>query len=275
MQNTSILIIALSLTLNGMASAAQNDAATGKASAKPAFHPHLAAARIDALVEKKLADQKLKPNALTTDEVFLRRVYLDVIGRVPTQKEAVDFLNSKEADKRAKLIDALLASDGYAQNFYNFWADVLRHKTTGIGGGQSITAGLAYTKWIKDSLRENKPYDQFVREMLTASGKTYENGAVGFYIRDYNMPLDNMAVTTQIFLGTSIVCAQCHNHPFDKWTQMDYYQIAAHSYPVTGTNALVNPAFNTALYGGKSKGSSGNSNRPPPSPNTTASASPR
>jgi hypothetical protein len=72
--------------------------------------------------------------------------------------------------------------------------------------------------------------------------RRYENGAVGFYIRDYNMPLDNMAVTTQIFLGTSMVCAQCHNHPFDKWTQMDYYQMAAHTYGMTGTNGLTNPA---------------------------------
>jgi hypothetical protein len=77
--------------------------------------------------------------------------------------------------------------------------------------------------------------------MVTADGKTYENGAVGFYIRDYNMPLDNMAVTTQIFLGTSMVCAQCHNHPFDKWTQMDYYQMAAHTYGMTGTNGLSIP----------------------------------
>jgi hypothetical protein len=77
-----------------------------------------------------------------------------------------------------------------------------------------------------------------VRETGHCDGKTYENGAVGFYMRDYNMPLDNMAVTTQIFLGTSMVCAQCHNHPFDKWTQMDYYQMAAHSYGMTGTNGL-------------------------------------
>jgi hypothetical protein len=108
---------------------------------------------------------------------------------------------------------------------------------------------------VRESLAANKPYDQMVREMLTADGKTYENGAVGFYIRDYNMPLDNMAVTTQIFLGTSMVCAQCHNHPFDKWTQMDYYQMAAHSYGMTATNGLSNPVLAGIFggYGSKSK----------------------
>src|SRR5262249_48224882 len=162
--------------------------------------------------------------------------------------------NSKDADKRSKLIDHLLESEGYVQNYFNFWADVLRLKSTSIGGGQTLPAGLAYTKWLKDSLRANKPYDEFVRDLLTAHGKTYENGAVGFYIRDYNMPLDNMAVTSQIFLGAQIVCAQCHNHPFDKWTQMDYYQIAAHSYGMTGTNALINAGFNQTIYGGTKKG---------------------
>ena len=105
-----------------------------------------------------------------------------------------------------------------------------------VGGNQSLPAGLAYAKFIKDSLASNKPYDQFVRELLTAEGKTYENGAVGFYMRDYNMQLDNMAVTTQVFLGTQMVCAQCHDHPFDKWSQIDYYQMAAHTYGIRATN---------------------------------------
>ena len=212
------------------------------------------AAKIDALVAKDLAKNNLKPNALTTDEVFVRRVYLDVVGRVPTRKETLDFLGSKEADKRAKLIDTLLAGDGYSQNFYNFWADVLRLQSSSIGGGQTLPAGYAYERWLKDSLRTNKPYDQMVREMIDARGSTYENGAVGFYVRDYNMPLDNMAVTTQIFLGTSIVCAQCHNHPFDKWSQMDYYQMAAHTYGMTATNGMQNRDVYKTIANGSKKG---------------------
>jgi hypothetical protein len=208
------------------------------------------AAKIDELVTAKLAKEKIQPNAPASDEIFVRRVYLDVAGRIPTIQETTEFLKSSDADKRGKLIDELLASEGYVQNFYNYWADILRLKSNMIGGGQSMPAFYGYSKWLKDSLRDNKPYDQMVREVVTADGKTYENGAIGFYIRDYNMPLDNMAVTTQIFLGTSMVCAQCHNHPFDKWTQMDYYQMAAHTYGMTSSNGLTNPLLAQAMYGG-------------------------
>jgi hypothetical protein len=208
------------------------------------------AAKIDELVNSKLAKEKITPNKAASDEIFVRRVYLDVVGRIPTLQETTLFLKNSDPDKRAKLIDELLASEGYVQNFFNYWADILRMKSQMIGGGQSLPAFYGYANWLKSSLRDNKPYDQMVREAVTADGKSYENGAIGFYIRDYNMPLDNMAVTTQIFLGTSMVCAQCHNHPFDKWTQMDYYQMAAHTYGMTGSNGLTNPLLAQAIYGG-------------------------
>ncbi len=226
--------------------------------AVPALDVAKTAAEIDALVLKKLEQEKLAPNALTSDDVFLRRVYLDTIGRIPTLKETQDFLADTAADKRAKLIDHLLASDGYVQHHFNFWADILRFKNTLTNGGNA--AGAAYAEWIKKSLAENKPYDQFVRELLTAEGKTYENGAVGFYIRDYNMQLDNMAVTTQVFLGTQMVCAQCHDHPFDKWSMMDYYQMAAHTYGIQSTNGLVGRSLPTG-YGNGGKKSGGMSSR--------------
>ncbi len=218
-------------------------------------------AQIDQLVSAKLEKEKLQPYAPVTDEVFVRRIHLDIVGRIPTLKETNEFLADTSADKRAKLIDELLASDGYVQNFANYWSDILRVKSQ-LTQGNSQPAGAAYSNWLRESLEANKPYDKMVREMLTADGKTYENGAVGFYIRDYNMPLDNMAVTTQIFLGTSMVCAQCHNHPFDKWTQMDYYQMAAHSNGMTGTNGLSNPALAGVFgggYGSKGKKAKGGS----------------
>lgn len=199
-----------------------------------------ASAQIDQLVDAKLAKEKIKPNAPGSDEIFVRRIYLDLVGRVPTKAETVAFLGSTEKNKRTKLINELLKSDGYVDNFFNYWADLLRIKSGILPGGQGREAGAAYIQWMKDSLRKNKPYDVMVRELLTSAGVTYETGAVGFYMRDYNMPLDNMAVTTQVFLGTQMVCAQCHNHPFDKWTQMDYYQIAAHTYGMAGSNGLPN-----------------------------------
>ena len=211
------------------------------------------AAEIDRLVIAKLEKEKLQPNAPVSDEVFVRRVHLDIVGRIPTLKETTEFLTDASPDKRAALIDRLLASDGYVQNHFNYWSDLLRLKSQSVGGGQSLPAGYAYADWLRESLRTNKPYDQMVRELVTADGKTYENGAVGFYIRDYNMPLDNMAVTTQVFLGTSMVCAQCHNHPFDKWSQMDYYQMAAHTYGMTGSNGLSNPLLAEAFYGRSSR----------------------
>lgn len=210
------------------------------------------AEEIDRLVAAKLEKEKQQPNAPASDEVFVRRVYLDISGRIPSLKETTDFLADKSADKRAVLIDRLLNSEGYVQNFSNYWSDILRMKSQ-LTQGNSQAAGAAYADWVRDSLKTNKPYDAMVREMLTASGKTYENGAVGFYIRDFNMPLDNMAVTTQVFLGTSMVCAQCHNHPFDKWTQMDYFQMAAHSYGMTGTNGLSNPLLANAFYGSSAR----------------------
>ncbi len=216
------------------------------------------AAKIDELVNAKLAKEKITANKPASDEIFVRRVYLDVVGRIPTLHETTEFLKSTDTAKRAKLIETLLASDGYVQNYFNYWADILRMKTQMIGGGQSLPAFYGYSGWLKSSLRQNKPYDEMVREVVTADGKSYDNGAIGFYIRDYNMPLDNMAVTTQIFLGTSMVCAQCHNHPFDKWTQMDYYQMASHTYGMTGTNGLTNPLLAQAMYGGGTAKNKGN-----------------
>jgi hypothetical protein len=210
------------------------------------------AGEIDRLIAAKLEKEKISPNAPVTDEVFVRRVYLDIVGRIPSLKETTEFLASKDTDKRARLIDTLLASDGYVQNFANYWGDILRVKSK-LSVGNSQAAGEAYLQWVRQSLKDNKPYDQMVRELLAASGKTYENGAVGYYIRDYNMPLDNMAVTTQVFMGTSMVCAQCHNHPFDKWTQMDYFQMAAHTNGMMSTNRLSDPLLADAFYGPATK----------------------
>ncbi len=196
--------------------------------------------RVDQLIEKAHATHQVTPNPPANDEIFVRRIHLDIIGRIPTKAETVAFLEDSSPDKRAALIDRLLDSEGYVAHYFNFWADLLRAKTQISGNGQSTPAGLSYAAWIKQSLRENKPYDQFVREMLSASGTSWSNPAIGYYLRDYGMPLDNLAITTQVFLGTQIVCAQCHNHPFDAWTQMDYYHLAAFTNGQVTTNQSEN-----------------------------------
>ncbi len=189
--------------------------------------------RIDEFVTKNYRKHGIKPNAPTSDYAFVRRSYLDIIGRVPTFQESQKFLSADSPSKRGQLIKYLLKSEGYVSHWFNYWADILRVKSSIEGD-----AGAAYSDWVKDSLRQNKSYRQMVRDLVTAEGYVWDNGAVGYYMRDAGMPLDNMSNTTQIFLGTQLVCAQCHNHPFDKWKQKDYYEMAAYTY---GMQTRVNP----------------------------------
>lgn len=195
-----------------------------------------AVAKIDQLIRGALAEHQVPPNPLASDEVFVRRIHLDLIGRIPTKQETTGFLASTDPAKRAVLVDRLIGSDGYQSHQYNYFADLLRVRTNLSGGGQSATAGLAYEQWIKSAIRENKPYDEFVYDLVTAAGSTWENPAIGYTIRDFGMPLDNFAITSQLFLGTQIVCAQCHNHPFDAMTQKDYYHFAAFTFGLVGVN---------------------------------------
>jgi len=186
--------------------------------------------KVDQLVNKVLGEQKLKANGPISDEQFVRRIYLAAIGRIPTGPEAAEFLNSKDKNKRDQLIDKLLESEGYVSHFYNYWADVLRiNRRLGRSGASNE---YAYKHWVKNSLRSNKPYNEFVYEMVSADGEVWENGATGYYHRDRGMPLDNMANTVRVFLGTRLECAQCHDHPFDEWTQKDFFKMASFTYGV-------------------------------------------
>lgn len=187
-----------------------------------------AAKEVDALLAAHWKQEQVTPNPALSDEAFLRRIYLDVAGRIPTLAEARAFLDSKAPGKREALIDELLKGPAFVANFYNFWADILRLKSTYVNTANVVPA--AYSFWLKQSLRTNKPYRQFVHELLSAQGYCWENGAIGYYLRDPEMPLDNMALTTRVFLGTRIECAQCHDHPFDKWKQTEFYHLAAFTY---------------------------------------------
>ncbi|MEO0413479.1 MAG: DUF1549 domain-containing protein [Verrucomicrobiota bacterium] len=190
-----------------------------------------ASKKIDKLVKAALKEQEITANKKVGDAVFLRRAYLDIAGRIPTIEEAEQFHQDSYPNKREQLIDQLLSSEAYVSNSYHFWADLLR-----INGQPGGTASAAYELWVKDAIRSNRPYDEMVNELVTATGKIWDNGAVGYYFRDRGMPLDNMSNTVRIFLGTRLECAQCHNHPFDKWTQMDYYKMAAFSFGMNTKN---------------------------------------
>ena len=202
--------------------------------AHSAIDPAKEAVAIDQLVDAKLKAEGIKANAAIDDATFVRRVYLGIIGRIPTIEEAEAFHADSSPQRRATLIDHLLASDGYVSHSYHFWADLLRiNQNLGNSGPEAETA---YQLWVKDAIRANLPYDEMVRKLVTAQGLLWENGAVGYYQRDRGMPLDNMSNTVRIFLGTRMECAQCHNHPFDKWTQMDFFQMAAFSYGMTAAD---------------------------------------
>ncbi|QDT09374.1 DUF1549 and DUF1553 domain-containing protein [Planctomycetes bacterium K23_9] len=191
-----------------------------------------AANRLDGLIENKLISEGGTPNDLASDEVFLRRVYLDVAGRIPTLKEATDFLASDAPDRRENLIDELLGSPDYVSNMYNFWADTLRL----VDRPTNNIIGEPFLHYVKESICTNKPYDKWVYEMLTAEGKSWENPAVGYQLRDDGMPLPYIDNTVRVFLGTQIGCAQCHDHPFDQWTQYQFYELAAFT---TGTRTRI------------------------------------
>lgn len=181
-------------------------------------------AKIDELVEAKIASAGQSPNPDASDEIFLRRIYLDIAGRIPTFEESESFLNSRAANKRSQLIDELLDSDAYVSNMFNFFADLLRVQSRLRQGN-----GAGYVQYVKESLAENKPYNVFVHEMLSSEGPVFQpgNGQVNYFLRDFGMPEDNMSNTVRVFLGTRLECAQCHDHPFDKWTQKQYFEMVA------------------------------------------------
>lgn len=184
------------------------------------------AAEVDRMVTANYAKTKTSPNQKTSDEQFVRRIYLDVTGTIPTLGQTRKFLNSPDPEKRTLLIDELLNSDSYASHWFNYWADILRY-TDSLNNN---VRGEGYRQWIKQSLAESKPWDKFVYELLSADGLVWHNPATGYLQRDSGMPLDNMNNTVRIFLGTRIGCAQCHDHPFDKWTQKEFYQMAAFTF---------------------------------------------
>jgi hypothetical protein len=178
---------------------------------------------IDGYVWDKLKRLGITPSAPAGDATFLRRASLDAIGRLPTPAEVRTFLADKSPDKRVKLIDSLLQRPEYADYWANKWADLLRPNPYRVG----IKAVYNLDAWLRDAFRKNKPYDQFVRELLTARGSTFRNGATVVF-RDRRQPDEITTIVSQLFLGVRLDCARCHHHPFEVWGQDDFYSLAAY-----------------------------------------------
>jgi hypothetical protein len=182
---------------------------------------------IDRLVFAKLKKLHILPSESASDAEYLRRVYLDVIGTLPTPAEARRFLADKRADRRARLVDDLLERPEFADYWALKWADSLRVDSQALGNKRAY----AFYRWIRDSFAANKPLDQFARELVTAEGPLNEVGPAAFY-KVVSRPGDAASTVSQVFLGVRIACAECHHHPFDRWGQNDYFGMQAFFTPV-------------------------------------------
>jgi len=178
---------------------------------------------IDGLVWETLQRLKLTPSDPAPEHTFLRRAYVDIIGRLPTVDEARSYLEDTAADKRERLVDDLLARPEYGEHWGNKWADLLRPNPYRVG----IKATLNYDAWIRDAFQRNQPYDEFVRDLITAQGSTFRDGQVTLF-RDRRSPDELTTIVSQLFLGVRLECAKCHHHPFEIWGQDDFYSFAAY-----------------------------------------------
>ena len=177
---------------------------------------------IDDLVFGKLKTLGIPPSPVCDDSTFIRRVSLDITGRLPTADQAREFIASAAPGKRDRLIDQLLASPGYGDYFGNKWAMVLRNQRVPT----SLPVSFRFHDWVRRSLQKNMPFDQFVRSILAASGDVEVNPAAAWYTRVSN-PTSQLEDTAQLFLGLRIQCARCHHHPFERWSQNDYFGFQA------------------------------------------------
>ena len=198
-----------------------------------------AANLVDQAVFNKLRLLGIPASEICDDATFLRRVSLDITGVLPTDEEVRTFLAETAPDKRDRLIDRLLDSTAYADHFANKWNFVLRNKKE---NGEDGPGTQLFHRWIWSRIYDNVPYDQFVREIVTASGDPQINPAVTWY-RDVDSVEEQVEDTAQLFLGLRIQCARCHHHPFEKWSQDDYYGMAAF-YSRVGKKVIPNASGN-------------------------------
>ncbi len=177
---------------------------------------------IDRHIFAKLRELRLNPSGECSDGEFIRRVSLDLTGLLPTAAEARAFVSDPAPDKRSRLVDRLLETPAFADFWALKWADLLRVEERGLDRkGMDI-----FHRWLRAAIREDRPLDEFTREILTARGSTYVRPPANFY-RANRTPVDRALAVAQVFLGTRLNCAQCHNHPFDRWSQDDYHDWAA------------------------------------------------
>ncbi|MEN9360037.1 MAG: hypothetical protein RL095_1572 [Verrucomicrobiota bacterium] len=222
-------LICLLLSLGGIATAAEKPMillpAEGEKPPLPDIAIEAMAKRIDALLGAAWQAKGLAAPADVDDASFLRRAYLEIAGRIPTLKEIEAFEEDRRSHRRGELVRQLIRSPAAASHDFNLWADTLRVKSRLQG---NVPSGN-WQEWLKGALSRDMPWNEMTLAMLASEGHALApgNGATGYLLRDRGMPLDNMANSMRVFLGTSMVCAQCHDHPFNDWTQQEFYKLAA------------------------------------------------
>jgi hypothetical protein len=190
--------------------------------AEVAWRAPAPAGYIDELVHERLRRLRQVPSPLCSDAEFVRRVYLDLIGLPPTPEEVREFLGDSSAHKRARLVDALLERPEYARFWARKWGDLLRLTSSRVGDGGVHKLHL----WLERAFASNLPYDVFATELLTASGSSLTHPPAAYY-KIAGDAEDALESTAQLFLGVRLQCAKCHDHPFERWTQDDYYGMAS------------------------------------------------
>jgi Protein of unknown function (DUF1549)/Protein of unknown function (DUF1553) len=200
--------------------------------------PTLTSAALDEWISKYLTKNspKVEPATLTTDVEYVRRIYFDLAGRPPTPIQVQSFLSDRSKDKRARLVDALLAGPEYARNWAKYWRDVVMFHSTNENPGQVRFDMLE--DWLASQLRVNKPWDEIVTGLITATGQNDENGAVGFPLAYQAQPVEMAGEVSRIFMGVQIQCAQCHDHKTDAWKQRQFHEFAAFFAGVQAKNVV-------------------------------------
>ena len=186
--------------------------------------PYPANNYIDGHIANKLHKLRINPSELCTDEVFLRRVYVDLVGHIPTTEEREKFLTDTAPDKRSKLVDELIARPEFIDIWVMKWSELLQIRT--FDNVVSYKAVLLYHQWLREQFLAGKPFNKIINDVLTSKGGTFKEPATNFY----QVEVDTLKLTeniAQTLMGTRIQCAQCHNHPFDRWTMDDYYSFTA------------------------------------------------
>ncbi len=178
---------------------------------------------IDTLAANHFANLGLSPSARCSDSTFLRRAFLDGVGRLPTIAETREYLDDERPAKRKRWITRILDDPRYGDYWANKWADLLRPNPDRVG----VKSVFMLDRWLRQSFRENRPYDQFVREIINHRGSNHGEGPAVIY-RDRRVPTELSSMFSQLFLGVRMECAKCHHHPFEKWSQADFYQFAAY-----------------------------------------------